>query len=161
MIGDITSVKAGIIIQQVNAQGVMASGVAKAIRAKWPVVFSDYANKVKTDPTTAESSRIMGELIITQVPYFNSEDNLWVASIVGQQHYGQPTSASERYTSYDALDIGFKKLRALNTGEVLHYPLIGAGLGGGSWPVIREIIKHHLFGIEHHLWLQPGVNEPT
>ena len=40
--GDITEIESGIICQQTNCQGVMGSGLAKAIRDKWPKVFDEY-----------------------------------------------------------------------------------------------------------------------
>ena len=43
-LGDICSVNSGIIVHGCNAQGVMGSGVAKAIRLKYPQVFEDYKN---------------------------------------------------------------------------------------------------------------------
>ena len=40
--GDITKSDCDIICHQVNCQGVMNSGVAKAIREKWPEVYDNY-----------------------------------------------------------------------------------------------------------------------
>ena len=39
---DITKSNADYICHQVNCQGVMGSGVAKAIRDKWPQVYEEY-----------------------------------------------------------------------------------------------------------------------
>ena len=39
--GDITKSNCDIICHQVNCQGKMNSGVAKAIRAKWPKVYEE------------------------------------------------------------------------------------------------------------------------
>ena len=39
---DITKSQCDIICHQVNCQGVMNSGVAKAIREKWPEVYESY-----------------------------------------------------------------------------------------------------------------------
>ena len=38
---DITTLKKGILLQQVNCQNAMGSGVAKAIYTKWPIVKED------------------------------------------------------------------------------------------------------------------------
>ena len=43
-IGDITNSKANYICHQVNCQGAMNSGVAKAIREKWPRVYKAYSD---------------------------------------------------------------------------------------------------------------------
>lgn len=39
---DITTLKKGVLLQQVNCQNVMGSGVAKAIYLKWPIVKEEY-----------------------------------------------------------------------------------------------------------------------
>ena len=39
---DLTTSDADYICHQVNCQGKMNSGVAKAIRERWPVVFEQY-----------------------------------------------------------------------------------------------------------------------
>lgn len=39
---DITTLKKGILLQQVNCQNAMGSGVAKAIYTKWPIVKEEY-----------------------------------------------------------------------------------------------------------------------
>ena len=41
--GNLLDSNADIIIHQVNCQGAMNSGVAKAIREKWPIVFDKYS----------------------------------------------------------------------------------------------------------------------
>ena len=39
---DITTLKKGILLQQVNCQNAMGSGVAKAIYTRWPIVKEEY-----------------------------------------------------------------------------------------------------------------------
>ena len=59
----------------------------------------------------------------------------------------------ERYTSYDALDEGFKTIAARTDENLpIHLPLIGCGLGGGKWPIVRAIIMEHLKGRDLTLW---------
>lgn len=144
--GDITTVTSGYIAQQVNAQGVMNSGVAKALRAKYPQVWEDYHSLIYQP--VPHSAQFMGQVIYTHI-----DKDLTVASIVGQQYYGRETI---KYTSYDALDLGFSKLgeAARKTERAIAVPLIGCGLGGGDWNVVQEIIKHRTKGVEVTLWLQ-------
>jgi O-acetyl-ADP-ribose deacetylase (regulator of RNase III) len=153
--GDILEVTHGIIVQQVNAQGVMRSGVAHAIRDKYPIVWTDYSNKIKPNPTEQSSRLRLGTIVMSVV-----NDDLYIASIVSQQFFGND---GKRYTSYDALSDGLAGVAAWNTGSKLpiHYPLIGAGLGGGKWPIISAIINTHFDKYEHFLWLQPGFFEPV
>lgn len=141
-------VKRGVIVQQVNAQGVMGSGIAKSIREQWPAVWTAYRDAVPS--TAGNGQRHLGKLIMVRV-----EPELWVANIVGQQYYGKDRTV--RYTSYDALDEGFQKLELwlLETDflcEDIHHPLIGCGLGGGKWPVVEAIISTNL-GDDTTLWV--------
>jgi hypothetical protein len=144
-------VKTGVILQQVNAQGKMASGFAKAIRDKWPSVWEHYSRLV-TPGDDAHTFQHLGKVILVEV-----EDGLYIANLVGQQFYGR--DVNERYTSYDALDDALHRLRTwidnstISTEEI-HHPLIGCGLGNGQWSVVEALIRHNL-GDRTTLWTQP------
>lgn len=145
--GSILDVPFGLIIQQANAQMRMGSGVALAIKEKWPVVETDYLRESKTEMFDFKR---LGMVVISQV-----EENLFVASIIGQRFYG---ASGECYTSYDALRVGFekinswirtspdgKKLKKLADGlPFVHTPLLGCDRGGGKWPVVRELIDSYI-----------------
>lgn len=159
LVGDILKeVTQGVILQQVNAQGVMGSGIAKAIRDKWPVVWSEYHEEFPEKPSESQSAARLGRVLLTEV-----QDGLVVANIVGQQFYGshEPRHAP-RYTSYDAIDKSLMTLAGLLRGlpVTIHFPLIGSDRGGGHWPVVKEIIKYRLSAFDTNLWLLPGVLEP-
>jgi O-acetyl-ADP-ribose deacetylase (regulator of RNase III) len=159
-VGNILDITEGVIIQQVNAQGVMKSGIAKVIRDKWPVVWDEYSARVGPPYTQKNSGAdLLGTVILTQV-----EPTVIVASIVGQQFYRRQTDPEGRlYTSYDALDKALTELASLLQGiEVcLHYPLLGSDRGGAHWPIVKAIVDHRLERFDHRLWLLPGVAEPT
>ncbi len=158
--GNILTVTEGIIVQQVNCQGVMGSGVAAAIRAQYPQVFEQYVKfcKSKEAPT-----QLLGELLMVQVA-----PSLYIANIFGQYAYGRNPAGQYRgmYTSYDALDAGLQKLtkwidseagyaidKDLNfANPTIHYPLIGCGLGGGNWEVVSAIIQSRLFDFNRVFW---------
>lgn len=137
-------VKVGIILQQVNCQDKMGSGFAKALFEKWPVVKTDY-HKYCQGRTSAN---LLGQLLVVKVA-----PELYVANLFGQLEYGK---FPIRYTSYDALDDALLKVRShmdevgLNSADV-HHPLMGAGLGGGNWPVIEALI-HQRVGVYTTLW---------
>lgn len=145
--GDILSVKHGIIVQQVNCQGVMGGGVALAIRKRYPQVWDEYNQFVAEHKAWQSRSPLLGKLLPIKVT-----PDLIIANIFGQEFFGND---GKRYTSYDALDNGFAKVWALanESGQDVHYPLIGAGLGGGQWPIISSIINCQLTGINHTLWV--------
>jgi O-acetyl-ADP-ribose deacetylase (regulator of RNase III) len=159
-VGNILDLTEGIIIQQVNAQGVMGSGIAKAIRDKYPIVWDQYT--VFAGPAYTQRNAgadLMGKVLLTEVAPL-----LLIANVVGQQFFRRQGSPDgERYTSYDALDKAFTELGRLLQGlpVSLHFPLLGSDRGGGHWPIVKSIIEHRLGNFDLTLWLQPGVAEPA
>lgn len=139
VIGDITTVRQGVIVHQVNCQGVMGSGVAAALRAKYPVIWEKYRDRCRTlSGEGADTTKLLGYAQLVPVG-----DGLWVCNLFAQNSYGRD---GQRFTSYDAFDDGMQHLhQQLQTehGQV-HHPLIGAGLGGGKWEVLKSIIEHRI-----------------
>ena len=145
MKGDLlANVSKGLILQQVNCQNVMGSGFAKAVFTQYPIVKTLYHSFCEKHPVAER----LGKFQIIQVT-----EDLAVVNLFGQMFYG---TGGKKYTSYDALDaamipvVGWMEARC-QTSEDVHHPLIGAGLGGGHWPIIREIIQHRI-GPETTLW---------
>ena len=69
---DITTLKKGILLQQVNCQNAMGSGVAKAIYLKWPIVKEEYhkfsQNKNPNDLLgLIQEIKINDDLLVVQV----------------------------------------------------------------------------------------------
>lgn len=159
-IGNIAEdVKYGIIVQQVNAQGVMGSGVAAALRAKYPKIWEEYSfhipHKQSPDAPADQGASFMGKVIFTRVDSgITTDQMLVVASVVAQQFFGRD---GKKYTSYDALDTALAKVAAYARHAELpiHYPLIGAGLGGGNWSIISAIINANFDKMDHTLWKLP------
>jgi O-acetyl-ADP-ribose deacetylase (regulator of RNase III) len=129
---DILEIEEGIICHQVNCQGVMGSGLALAIKNKWPQVYEDYSLVVQCYKKTSVS--LLGHVDISGI-----NENLYVANLFGQDNYGKGLQ-----TNYVALSIALTKvyLRAcsLNTRVYIPYK-IGCGLGGGDWKRVTDIIE--------------------
>ena len=94
------------ICHQVNCQGKMNSGVAKAIREKWPVVYKEYQNwynywcqKVLDDYGGCENYPNPSEVILGRILMVKVNNNQTVINMAAQQYYGYD---GMRYTSYDA-----------------------------------------------------------
>jgi O-acetyl-ADP-ribose deacetylase (regulator of RNase III) len=132
--GDITTVTSGIILHGVNCQGVMGAGVAKAIRDRWPEVYEGY----KRVCDEYEPHSLLGMILTVRAP-----DMPTVVNCFTQQWYGR--DKDKRYVSYDAVDRCMKRVAEKFTDhDDIHFPLIGCNLGGGHWPVVREIIEFRL-----------------
>ena len=132
----------GIIVHGCNAQGVMGSGVAKAIREKWPVTFKKYR----------EHYERYGSRLGAVIPVWVDVDTLVINGIT-QEFYGRD---GKRYVDYDAVRSVFKFTRgwAQEWNMPVNFPLIGCGLGGGDWQIIENIIEEELPGIEKRLWIK-------
>lgn len=120
-----------------NAQGVMGSGVAAGVREIYPGAYAAYRKAEETQ----------GLFMGTIVPYFDTTDKIWVLNAITQEFFGRDPDV--RYVSYDAIEDSFKAIRRMvpNTNiERVLFPLIGAGLGNGTWSVIEEIIRSSFEG---------------
>lgn len=150
----LTNVTSGIILHQVNAQGVMGGGIAGQIRKKWPRVFVDYSSVVQRLPGV-DTADYLGRIIVSWV-----DKDLVVISIVGQQFYGND---GRMYTSYKALEEGLSKimplfgpngsLQYLSSPTQVHFPKFGCGLGGADWSVVQSLIETHLPDLKKTLWI--------
>jgi O-acetyl-ADP-ribose deacetylase (regulator of RNase III) len=154
-LGDICSVNSGIIIHGCNAQGVMGSGVAKAIRLKYPQVFEDYKNFKN------QFGLELGDCVPTQIIDKESDVDVVIISAITQQFYGRD---NRRYVDYDAVARVFEGIEdtAKYFGHTeVHFPLIGCGLGGGKWSIISNIIEESAPNIDKYLWIRGEDAEVT
>lgn len=134
--GDITNSDCDIVCHQVNCQGVMKSGVAKAIREKWPEVYESYktyCNRV------ADSAWLLGQ---EQAVEIDNIKKRYVVNLFAQQYFGYDGT---RFTDYEAF---YNAIWTLNE-YLKHYPdktiafpyKIGCVRGGANWNIIYTMIK--------------------
>ena len=154
-VGDICSVNSGVVVHGCNAQGVMGSGVAKAIRSKYPQVFEDYKNFKN------QFSLELGDCVPTQIIDKEEGLDIVIVSAITQQFYGRD---NRRYTNYEAIANIFEGIEdiAKHFGHTeIHFPLIGCGLGGGKWSIISNIIEESAPNIDKYLWIRGEDAEVT
>lgn len=135
---DILTVESGVLVHQTNTKGVMGSGVAKALKDKWPIIFHNYSKLCKN----YNSDYLLGK--IDPVLVDSRKRELWVVNLFGQANYGYD---GKRYTEYYAWDLALKELNQLiNTRKVLpkeiYFPYnCGACRGGGDFRIISLLIE--------------------
>ncbi len=131
-----------------NAQGVMGGGIAKQVRELYPEVYLTYR-------AAYESS---GLRVGNNVNYVKPTDGSGTAEIfinaITQEFYGNTPGVC--YVSYPGIRSCFLKIAADITAIrnklielmpdeefkiYLDFPLIGCGLGGGSFEIIAKIIE--------------------
>ncbi len=119
---DITTVKApAMIMQGVNCQGAMGSGVARALYEKWPIVKKEYLE------TPVE------EMKLGIVQAVKVEPDLYVLNCFTQEYFGND---GRKYASAKAIRNCLMYIKFLGIRFKIYNiyaPLIGCGLGGLDW----------------------------
>lgn len=131
--GNLLDSKTDIIAHQVNCQGAFNSGVAKAIREKYPVVYDTYYKTCKENP------RLLGKVQEVRIG-----ENRICANLFAQERYGYD---GKKYTNIKALRkcfITLKHLCEFYDCSVAMPFKIGCVRGGADWdnevyPMIEEI----------------------
>ncbi|AGR47919.1 Appr-1-p processing enzyme family protein [Sinorhizobium phage phiM7] len=131
--GDITEAPEVIIVHGCNMQGKMNSGVAKALRKKYPSIYLDYIECMNSEGifglgdhvTTLTKSKIIGNLLT-------------------QDRYGYDGA---EYASLDAIEsalksfiIDFEDFFGSHIPAIAT-PKIGCGRGGLQWNDVRGILE--------------------
>lgn len=136
--GNLLDSNAEYIMHQVNCQGVMGSGVAKAIKDKWPVVFEKYEGVVEL-ANAADGESLLGRVLPVKVSPTQTVMNLF-----GQNLFGYD---GDRYTSYDAIDRCIRRVaercREAGVKSVALPWHMSSDRGGANWNIIMEMIKQH------------------
>ncbi|WP_105201574.1 macro domain-containing protein [Pseudoalteromonas sp. T1lg10] len=128
-----------VIIHGCNCFCTMGAGIAKAIKAEFPEAFkadldTEKGSKQKLGTYSQASVERNGKAItiINAYTQFNG--------------HGRGVKAD-----YEAIQSVFSRLKKEFSGSRFGYPLIGAGLAGGDWNVISQIIETELAGENHTL----------
>lgn len=131
-LGDVLACSEEILIHGANAQGIMGSGVALAIKNAYPEAYRVYRDASEAGYLTLSS------YTFADVKKPNG-DRLRIYNAVTQEHYGRD---GKRYVSYDAVEKVFKNIDIhLPKEGAVAIPKIGAGLGGGAWDEIVSRIE--------------------
>ena len=127
-IGNVCDAKEDIICHQVNCQGAMGAGVAKALSTKWPEVKTAYLDFCRRFP---KPEMLLGR---TQLV-----DGQYVANIFGQLDFGR--DKHKVYTNYNALYKAFRSLAKKYPDKSFAFPAgFGCGLANGDWTIVERII---------------------
>ena len=122
-----------VIMHVCNNKGGWGRGFVKAVSRRWKQPEKKY--------------RSIKEYVLGTVQLVNVGEGIVVANMIAQDTYGRHCK-KRRCIDYDALS---KCLRILALEldpqkHSIHFPKIGAGLGGGKWADIADIIETELKG---------------
>ena len=155
--GSLLETNCDYICHQVNCMGKMNSGVAKAIREKWPIVFNRYEQLCESWHAWAHAhyqedyERCAATEMLGKVQIVHISNNQSVINLFGQGTFGYD---GKRYTSYDAFWMGLGEIRkCVPVGNTIAFPKnIGSCRGGANWNVIKTMIAEALYDYDVYIY---------
>ncbi len=116
-----------VIVHGCNCFCTMKSGIAPQIKSKWPEAYETDCKTTKGDKNK------LGTISYTStIPI--------IVNAYTQYNYG----IEKRQCDYDAMRLCMKEIKKHFSGKKIGMPKIGAGLAGGNWEIILDIIKEEL-----------------
>ncbi len=126
-----------VIVHGCNCFCTMGAGIAKTIKQKFPAAY-------QADLATAKGEKAkLGKISHSTIEL--PKGNLIVVNGYTQYHWkGYVVKAD-----YEAIRQVFKAIKDNFSRLRIGYPAIGAGLAGGNWTIIAQIIEEELAGENH------------
>jgi len=129
-----------IIAHGCNCFCTMGAGIAPQIKEAFPSAWAADLETVKGD------IRKLGDYTFGRHRISNFlENDLIIINAYTQYKYGaNHIDGVTKPFDYQAFTICMRKINHIYKGKRIGLPLIGSGLGGGNWEVIKAIIKTEL-----------------
>lgn len=105
----------------------MGAGIARSIKQQFP------------DAAAADMATQRGSKEKLGTCSFAKQHGIWVINAYTQYSYG-----GGKNVSYPAVKKCMKYIKEQFSGERIGLPLIGCGLAGGDWKIVRQIIIEEL-----------------
>lgn len=131
-----------IIVHGCNCFNTMGSGIAKQIKSEFPEAY-------EIDQTTLKGDKSkLGTYTYVKHRIEGLESDLFIINAYIQYNY-LPRNVVN--ADYQAIENVFNNINKQFGGEGkrIAYPKIGAGLAGGDWGIISNIINKQLKEMEH------------
>ena len=128
-----------VIGQGCNCFNTQNSGIAKSIRDIWSEVYEVDCQTKKGDYNKLGTVSIYHTKTRFDKP-------LDIINCYTQYNYGR--EVGKIYVNYDAVAMCMDKINYFYSGKRLGLPLIGCGLAGGDWNIVKDIIKSRLTDVD-------------
>jgi len=139
--GDVLDSEEPLVAHGCNCSGGFGSGFAKAVATRYPHVREGYLHRFNTRGWQ------LGEV---QLIAIGDGSGRIIANCATQQRYGKPTDGP--FVSYPAIRQVVRNLcQSWPNGFAI--PKIGAGLAGGNWDIISEIINEESGSVEVRVYV--------
>lgn len=139
--GDLLSANVDYIVHQVNCQGRMGSGVAKAIREHHMTVYNKYVEEIETYRQCGNN--ILGHSQLVEVSGYAYKG---VVNMFAQEYYGYDRL---QYTSIEALRMCLIELNRIAKDCSIAFPWkVGCVRGGANWDTVLDMICTELTDVK-------------
>jgi O-acetyl-ADP-ribose deacetylase (regulator of RNase III) len=167
--GDLLAAPERVICHGCNAQGKMGKGIAKQVREQEPAAYEFYMNAHAGAISRGEKFIPLGTAV-----WVMGEKHVIINAITQETYRKSYEPDGVRYADYDAIRKVMQQINATAKAsqvqgainyfgriDTVAFPLIGAGLAGGSWKIISEIIEEESVDFQPVVYLFDGVMPTT
>ena len=135
-----------VICHIVNNEAKWGKGFVTSLSDKYP-----FSKKRYTEFCGCyEKDNLLGRVLIDKV-----EENIYIANMFAQNGYRKSRLDKKRYVDYNSLKLCLQEIAnfSLLHRYSIQMPRIGAGLGGGDWLVIENLVKENIcyYGIDNYV----------
>ena len=138
--GDLLDAHVDFIFHVTNCMSVMGAGIARSIKNKWPIVYYEYKEYLKTNT----SSKSLGTYQAVNITEYAHTHASYVVNIFGEYNFSKTKRAIKYDSVLTALEMFCKDFLDNykdNKKIILGFPfLFGCGLAGGDWRIMKSII---------------------
>lgn len=135
LIVELMKMKYDAIVHGCNCFCTMGKGIAKTIKLKFPEAYTE---DCKTKPGDKKK---LGTYTKADVSLKTGKPNTYIINAYTQYDYRKTYDGTNINVDYDAIRNVFTLLNKDFAGKKIGIPKIGAGLAGGDWNKIVEIIN--------------------
>jgi len=138
---NILNIDHGIIVHQVNCQGVMGCGIAKRLRDLYPIIYTKYK----------QHEFKLGDVQFIQVNKIINKKLLYICNLAGQDRYGR----NKRHTDYKAVYKGLKTINKWASKQKLPVYIprnMGCINAGGNWNSVLKLITKAFSTCEYYIF---------
>jgi O-acetyl-ADP-ribose deacetylase (regulator of RNase III) len=149
--GDIFAGPERVLVHGCNAFGKMSAGLALQVRRLYPEAFRAYRAAFES-PDDRQAGLPLGS-----ATWVRGADGRLIVNAVTQRDYGR--AKGRVCVDYEAVRTVLRTIdeRARSDGfESVAFPPIGAGLAGGSWTILSQIIEAQARAFEPVVYLLDG-----